>query len=166
MNKTYRVGKRFRRLEYFSVTINCLIVFVFFFIYRFLLSGVFPGLSDTVLAAVFLLLGAVVAKLTMKFAERYAAGIGYRVTDEGLTIISGARERQLAWKDFTAARLVEFQFRGVFPVQFQTAGETLTLNQYLDGLCELTGIVLERIAPYAELEPGLMEQAKKMNGVY
>lgn len=166
MDKTYRVGARFKKVKYFSVTVNCLVVACFYFIYQYVLSGVFPGLSATTLALVFLLLGAAVAKATLVVAERYAKGIGCRVTDEGLVVIRGGRERLLKWQDFSGARLVEFQFQGVFPVQFEVAGETVMLNQYLDDLCGLTSRVFERIAPYAKLDPQLVDQAKKLKGVY
>lgn len=166
MGKTYRIGARFRKLKYFSATVNCLVVLCFYFIYRFVLGGLFPNLPEAALAAVFLLLGALVAKATLAVAERYAAGVGYRVTEEGLVVLRGGRESLLKWRDFSGARLLEFQFQGVFPVQFRVAGETLLLNQYLDGLCELTSEVLTRIAPYAEIEPELMERAKQMKGVY
>ena len=166
MDKTYRVGARFKKVKYFSVTVNCLVVACFYFIYQYVLSGMFPNLSASALALVFVLLGAAVAKATLVVAERYAKGIGYRVTDKGLVAVRGGRERLFAWKDFSGARLVEFQFQGVFPVQFQVAGETMMLNQYVDDLCGLTSRVFERIAPYAKLDPQLVDQAKKMQGVY
>lgn len=166
MEKTYRVGARFKKVKYLSVTVNCLVVACFYFIYQFVLSGIFPNLSAAALALVFAALGVLVAKATLAAAERYARGVGYRVTDKGLVVIRRGRERLLAWKDFTGAQLAEFQFQGVFPVQFRAAGETLMLNQYVDDLCGLTSRVFEHIAPYAALDPQLVEQAKKMQGVY
>ncbi len=42
----------------------------------------------------------------------------------------------------------------------------MMLNQNLDGLCELTSVIFERIRPYTVLDPELVKRAKDMGGVY
>ncbi|MBR3559958.1 MAG: hypothetical protein IKN81_00250 [Oscillospiraceae bacterium] len=166
MEKTYRIGVRFRKLKYFSVAINCAIVFAFYFIYRYVFSGVFPGFVGAPLALVFLLLGVLVGRVTLIYADKYASGIEYRVTEKGLYERTGKREQTYAWEEFTGAKLQEFQFRGVFPVEFQVRGKPMMLHQSVDGLCELTAEVFKRIAPYAVIDPELVERAEQMRGVY
>ena len=166
MDKSYKIGVRFRKMKYFSVAINCAIVFVFYFIYRYIFSGIFPGFVGAPLALVFLLLGALIARVTVMYADRYAAGFEYRVTEKGLYERRGKREQTYAWADFSGAKLEEYQFRGVFPVEFQVNGRPMMLNQSVDGLCELTAEIFRRIAPYAQLDPELIKRAEDMRGVY
>ena len=166
MDKTYRIGLRYRKMQYASVVVNCLIVFAFYFVYRFVFEGVFPQFVGAPLALVFLLLAAVVARLTLTFTNRYAAGVAYTLTAEGLRYRSGKRESLYRWADFSGAKLVEYQFRGVFPVEFQVEGKPMMLNQNVDGLCELTCKIFERISDHVRLEPELVKRAADMRGVY
>jgi len=166
MHKTYTIGRRYRKLQYASAAVNCVIVFGFYFIYRFIFAEVAPGLVGAPLALLFLLLAAVVARLTLAFTDRYAKSVRYTVTAEGLLHRQGKRERLYRWADFTGATLEEYRFRGVFPVEFALGAKTLTLNQNLDGLCELTAEVLERIRPYAQPDAALVKRAQDMRGVY
>ena len=166
MEKTYRIGRRFRKLQYASVVVNCLIIFGFYFIYRFIFSGISPRFVGAPLALLFVLVGVIAAKVTLKVSDKYAAGVRCTLTKNGLRVVRGKQEQFYRWEDFSGARLEEFRFRGVFPVAFQVSGRQVMLNQYLDGLCELTYEIYERIAPYAELDPELVKQAKDMRGVY
>ena len=166
MGKTYRIGRRYRKMQYASVVVNCLIVFAFYFIYRFLLEGLFPRFVGAPLALTFLLLGVLVAHLTLRYTDRYAASVRYALTDEGLIYECGKRRQLYRWEDFSGATLQEYQFRGVFPVEFQVGGQPMMLNQSVDGLCELTCGIFEQIAPYARLDPKLVKRAEDMRGVY
>lgn len=166
MERRYRIGVRFRKIKYLSVAVNCGIVFVFYFIYRYVFEEAFPHFVGAPLALVFLLLALLVARVTLRVADRYASGIEYRATPDGLRTRAGKREQFYAWEDFSSAKLEEFRFRGVFPVEFQIAGKPVMLNQYVDGICELTAEIFERIAPYAQLDPELVKRAEDMRGVY
>ena len=166
MDKTYRIGVRYRKYKYLSIAVNCAIVFTFYFIYRFLLEEAFPKLVGAPLALLFLLLGVIVARVTAYFADKYAAQFGYRVTPEGLIAETWGRTTLYAWDSFSAAELREFQFRGVFPVEFQVGGKPMMLNQHVDGLCELTGEIFRRIEPHAKVDPALVKRAEDLRGVY
>lgn len=166
MEKTYRIGRRFRKLQYVSVAVNCLIVFGFYFIYRFIFEDIWPQFVGAPLALLYVLLGAVAARLTLSLSDKYAAGVRYTPVEEGLHAVEGKKEQFYRWEEFSGARLEEFRFRGVFPVVFQIAGKSVMLNQHVDGLCELTCEIFERIAPYAQLNPELVKRAEDMRGVY
>ena len=166
MNKSYRIGRRFRKMQYASVAVNCLIVFAFYFIYRFIFEGLFPQFVSGPMALIFLLLAVAVARLTLRFSDKYAASVCYTPTRDGLLYTRGKRELLYRWEEFSGAKLEEFRFRGVFPVEFQVSGKPMMLNQNLDGLCELTSEIFERIRPYAALAPELVKRAKDMGGVY
>lgn len=166
MGKTYRIGRRFRKLQYASVVVNCLIVFGFYFIYRYVYEDVAPQLVGAPLALLFLLLAVVISRLTLSLSDKYAASVRYTPTDEGLHIVQGKKERLYRWEEFSGARLEEFRFRGVFPVVFQVGGKSMMLEQNLDELCELTCRVFERIKPYARIDEELIKRAEDMSGVY
>lgn len=166
MERTYRIGRRFRKLQYVSVAVNCLIVFGFYFIYRFIFEGVAPQFVGAPLALAFALLGVITARLTLWASDKYAASVRYTPAEDGLHVMLGKKEQFYRWQEFSGARLEEFRFRGVFPVVFQIAGKSVMLNQHVDELCDLTCEIFERIAPYAQLEPELVQRAQDMRGVY
>ena len=166
MEKTYQIGRRFRKLKVISAVVNCLIVFGFYFIYRFLFEGLSPQFAGAPLALLFVLLGAVVARLTLNVWDKYAAGVRCVLTDDGLRVRQGKQESFYRWEEFSGASMREFRFSGVFPVEFQIAGKPVMLNQYLDGLCDLTCEIFERIAPSARLDEGLIQRAEDLRGVY
>lgn len=166
MEKTYRIGRRFRKLQYVSVVVNCLIVFGFYFIYRFIFADASPQFVGAPLALLFVLLGAVVARLTLSAWKKYAASIRCVLTENGLRVVQGKRELFYRWEEFSGAKMQEFRFHGAFPVVFQVAGNSVMLNQYLDDLCGLTCEVFEQIAPYAQLDPALVKRAEDLCGVY
>ena len=166
MGKTYRIGRRLRKLKYVSAIVNCLIVFGFYFIYRFVFEDISPQLVGAPLALLFVLLGAVTARLTLSAWDKYAASVHCTVTEKGLRVTQGKREQFYRWEEFSGAKMQEFRFHGAFPVTFQIAGESVMLNQSLDDLCGLTCEIFERIAPYAQLDPELIQRAEDLRGVY
>lgn len=166
MGNTFRIGRRFRKIKYLCVAANALVVFTFYFIYRYLFQSSFPEFVDAPLALIFLLIGLAVVRVTLWFADKYAQSISYQVTAEGLVITQGRAVRTILWTDFRGARLRTVQFQGPFPVEFQTGEETILLNQYVDELYVLTDEVFQHIRGHAAIAPELEEQARAMRGVY
>lgn len=166
MQDTYKIGRRFRKLKYICVVVNSLIVGVFYFVYRYLLEGVFPEFAQVPLALIFCALIVCVARITMWAADKYAAAITYTVKKDGLLYRVKDRERFYPWKDFSSVRLQGAYFQGVFPVEFQVGGEKLVLNQHIDGIYRLTGEIFHRIGDHVAVDPALVKQAEEMEGVY
>ncbi len=166
MDNTFRIGKRFLKIKFLCVIVNVLVVAVFYFIYRYLLEESFQAFVNAPLAIIFLAIGMATAKVTAWVADKYAAGILYRVTGEGLVTVQGKREQLFPWNGFTAARLRPYQLRGVFPVEFQLGEKVLVLNQYTDGLCRLTGLILNHIRDHAEIDPAVERQSRDLLDVY
>lgn len=166
MNHTFRIGQRFLKIKYLCVIANTLVVVVFYFIYRYLLEDVFRDFVDAPLVIIFLMIGLVVAKLTLWIANKYASSVAYQVTEGGLVVVRGQLEHLLPWSDFTAARLRPYHLRGVFPVEFQVGKKVLILNQYTDELCRLTGLILSHIRDHAEIDPVVEQQSRDLLGVY
>lgn len=166
MNYTFRIGKRFLKTKYLCTIVNTSVVAVFYFIYRHILADAFPDFVGAPLALIFLSIGLVVVKLTLWIANKYASSISYQVTEDGLIVVQGRLERLLPWTSFTAARLRPYSLWGIVPVEFQLEGKTLILNQYTDELCQLTGLILEHIRKYAEIDPAAEQRSQDLLGVY
>ncbi len=166
MDNSFRIGKRFLKIKCLCVLVNVLVVTVFYFAYRYLLEESFPDFVNAPLAILFLVIGAAVVKVTVWAADKYAAGISYRVTGKGLVTVQGRLERLLPWDSFTAARLRPYQFQGVFPVEFQLGEKVLILNQYIDGLCRLTGLILDHIRDHAKIDSVVEQRSRDLLDIY
>ena len=166
MKKEYVIGGRFKKLKALSVVLNSAIVFMFYFIYRYVFAGRLGILEGAPLAMIFLALGVVIAVISMRIADRYAASVSYRITDDGLVYRLGKREKLFRWKDFSAAKLREFGFSGVHPVEFTVEGRLMMLNQYVDDLCGLTANILDRIEDHVQIDPELRKRTSDLRGVY
>ena len=164
MNSTFQIGRRFLKIKYLCVITNVLVVAVFYFIYRYLLEETFPSFVNTPLAVIFLLIGLAAARITLWAADKFA--VSYRVTGEGLVMVRGRAEQLLLWSGFTSAKLRPYSFQGVFPVEFQVGNRVLVLNQYIDGLCRLTGLILDHIRDHAEIDPVVEQRARDLLDVY
>lgn len=166
MNNTFRIGSRFQKIKYLCAVANSLVVFVFYFIYRWLLQDMFPTLVDLPLALLFLFIGLVIVRVTLWAADRYANSIVYHVTDAGLMVVRNGMEKMIPWSDFCGVRLCSAAFSGPFPVEFRVGKEVMVLNQYVDGLYALTEQIFQHIRDYVTISPELEKRAKDMRGVY
>lgn len=166
MTKEYCIGPRFNKIKYLSVGVNSAIVFMFYFVYRYVFAGRLGALEGWPLAAIFAAIEFVVVFATLKVADKYASSISYRVTDEGLVYRMGKKEQLLRWKDFSSAILRELRFTGVHPVEFKVAGRTLMLNQYTADLCRLTDQVFDHIEDHIAIAPELRKHTRDLTGIY
>lgn len=166
MNETFRIGRRFLKIKYLCVIVNSFVVATFYFIYRYLLETSFPNFVKTPLALIFLAIGILTVKITLWATDKYASGISYHVTAEGLTVTQGHSVQTYSWGSFTNAKLRTYKFQGIFPVEFQVAGKILVLNQYTEELCRLTGLILDHIQDYAEIDPTARQKSQDLLDVY
>lgn len=166
MQTVFTIGRRFSKYKYLSVAANSFVVFTFYFIYRYLFGASFPQFAGMPLALIFVILGLIVAKITLWAFGKYAAGVSYQLTQSGLLVRTGSMERLYRWEDFRGAQFRDGSFQNVFPVEFQVGNEPLMLNQHLDGLCRLTYEIFLRIQDHVSLDPQLVQHAKNMLDVY
>ena len=166
MQTTFTIGRRLSKYKYLSVAANSFVVFTFYFIYRYLFGATFPKFTGVPLTLLFVILGLVVAKITLWAFGKYAAAISCQLTQSGLLIRNGSVERLYRWEDFRSAQLQDGSFQNVFPVEFQVGNEALMLNQHLDGLCRLTYEIFLRIQDHVSLDPQLVQHAKNMIDIY
>lgn len=162
MKKSYTIGHRFNKWKYAAVIINSFVVFTFYFIYSYL----FFGVSEVIMALIFVALGVLIAKVTVMLFDKYAFGVVYTVTDKGLSVKTGRIERLYLWEDFKSVSFADGGFQNVFPVEFKVKDEKIMLNQYLDDLCRLTRDIFEHIKTHVDIPPDLIKRAEDMTDVY
>jgi len=162
MNKVFLAGNRFAKMRNLSVVANCLVVFVFYFIYRYLLETSFPNFVGTPLLVVFLLVCAGIVKLTLVITGKIRDNIRYELTADALVIGKGKTERRYKWSAFQSAHLDETRLRDILPVYFMVGEERLTLNQYVDNIYELAYQMIRRVESHATIDPELRKRADCM----
>lgn len=166
MKDTFYIGRRFSKIKYLCVLVNSLVVLSFYFIYHYLLEGFFPEFVGGPLVLIFIGIGFAVARVTLWAANKYSSSVSYRLLEDGLLETLGKTQHLYRWKDFRSVRLRHYQFQSCFPVEFQIGERTLVLNQYIEGLCQLTSQIFVRISDYVDIDPALERQAADLTGVY
>lgn len=162
----FTTGKRFRKYKYIGMAVNGLIVFTFYFIYRYLFGDAFPVFTQPFMAYLFLALGVAVAYATRRAFDKYAAGIHYRVAPEGLIVQRGREENLYRWDCFCGVSFADGGFQNVFPVEFLVGEKKIMLNQHLDGLCQLTQEIFDHIDDHVDIPDALRKRAFDMLDVY
>ena len=166
MNRKFKPGKRLMKMKNLAIVACLIVVFVFYFIYRYLFEATFPQFVGLPMVILFILFGALVYKGVTYFYKKYADGTYYIVTDDALVVGVGKSEKKYAWNRFKKAGLSLNAVRAVCPVVFQIGDEELKLNQYVEDIYELVGRILSRIEPYAEIEEELKQRTQTMKGIY
>lgn len=166
MNRKFKPGKRLMKMKNLAIIACLLIVFVFYFIYRYLFQASFPQFVGLPMAILFVLFGVLVYKAVTWFYNKYAEGTYYIVTDDALVVGMGKTEKKYSWNKFKKARLNMNALRSVCPVVFQIGEEELKVNQYVEDIYELVSRILQRIEPYAEIEEELKQRTQAMKGIY
>jgi len=162
MNKVFLVGNRFAKMRNLSVVANCLVVFVFYFIYRYLLETSYPNFVGVPLVLIFLLICAGIVKLTLVITGKMRDNICYELTADSLVIGKGKTERRYKWTAFKSAELDDTKLRDILPAYFMVGEERLTLNQYVDEIYELAYQMIRRIESHATIDPELRKRADCM----
>lgn len=154
-------GRRFDRMRNACIFANCVVVFVFYFVYRYLMQDAMPNFVDGPLLIIFIVLGVVIAKVTQIFGDKLKAAIRYEITSEYLIVSSGKGQMRFPWKNFTEIGYDKFKMRSICPVYFIIAGEKLTLNQYVEDIFELIDQIIKK-TPQAEVDPKITQMVKAM----
>ena len=154
-------GNRFNKMRNVCILANCAVVFVFYFIYRYLMLDSMPNFANGPLLVIFIVLGVVIAKVTQIVGDKIKAAIRYEIAPEYLIVSSGKGQMRFPWKNFTEVGYDKFKMREICPVYFTIAGEKLTLNQYVDDIYDLVYQIVEKV-PQAEVDPEVMRLVKAM----
>lgn len=161
----YRMGRRLDVLKYTAVVIIAAISFVFYFIYDFVFSPVFPALAGLPLVLLFLAADLALVGLDFLLIKKFRAGVFYRVCPDGLEYVVFGKSNRYLWTNFSQACYGRISPGVVCPVTFTVQGRELRLNPYTEKIWDLSGEILRRIKPYAKLEPELLSKVEAMSGL-
>lgn len=161
----YRMGRRLDTVKYTAVIIIAAISFVFYFIYDFIFTPIFPALAGLPLVLLFLAADMLLIGLDFTLVKKIRAGVFYRVRPDGLEYVIFGKSNQYQWADFSAACYGRIGPGAVCPVTFTVQGRTIRLNSYTEKIWDLAGEILRRIEPYAALEADLLGKVEAMSGL-
>ncbi|MBR4578086.1 MAG: hypothetical protein IKO22_00585 [Oscillospiraceae bacterium] len=168
MKHVYTAGRRLSVVKTLSTVVNCAVVFVFYFIYRFLFAESAPNFVGWPLAAVFVAFAILVVFLTLKLWERYGDAIQYKVTADALLVGKGEKTKKYPWNRFAWIEMrsdTAFHFEAVFPAIFHMKEETLVINHYVGDSYGLAGEIVEHIQDQVTIPPELRRQISAMRGL-
>ena len=169
MDQIFTVGNRFKALTVLSVILNTAVVCVFYLIYRYLLGPSHPEFAKVPLLLIFLVIAALVNKVTLYVFARYAGMICYRVGDRELIVGSGQSEHRYPWEKFSSVQMDsagKYRLGTVVPVSFRVGNKALTLNQYVGDIYRLIDEILKHIEPYVSVDPELKKHVEAMKGTF
>ena len=154
-------GRRFDKMKNVCVLANSVVVFTFYFVYRYLLEPTYPDFVGAPLAAIFLLIEAAVIVLTNKVGAKIKAKIRYEIKPEYLEISSGKSVQRFPWANFTEAKFDQYRLRDIFAVSFMVGGTELTINQYVDDIYELVHQILQH-TDMKKIDPEVINRANNL----
>ena len=162
MNKVFVAGNRFDKMRNLCVFANLVVVFVFYFIYRYLFEAQFPGFVGTPMVILFVLFGAATVKATLWVGDKLKASIRYEIAKDCLIVSSGKTQRRYPWANFTSVNYEKFRMRDIMPVSFTIAGENLMLNQYVDDIYDLTYYIIKNLDPSVPVDEEITKRVNMM----
>lgn len=161
MKRVFLAGRRFDKMKNLCILANSVVVFSFYFIYRYLLETLYPATVGAPLIAIFILIEVVVVYLTNFFAQKLKVRIRYEIKPEYLQVSIGKTERKYPWANFTEAKFNPYRMRDIFAVTFVVAGTELPLNQYVDNIYELVYQILEH-TDMKKIDPEVINRARDL----
>ena len=168
MKHVYTAGRRLSVVKTLSAVVNGAVVFVFYFIYRFLFAESAPQFVGWPLALTFVIFGVLVVLVTLKLWERYGDAIQYKVTADALLVGKGEKTKKYPWSKFSRIEMrndTAFHFEAVFPAIFHMKEETLVINHYVGDSYGLAGEIVEHIQDHVTIPPELRRLITSMRGL-
>lgn len=158
MNKTFRCGRRFRRLRNFSYLLITAEVVFFYLVYLYILAGSYPQYAGNPLLAIFFGIEVLLMLLVRFIFGKIEGKLFYTVDDQGITLHNMAGVITLPWEQFESAASLPLGGRNPCPIYFMVNGRRFVPNQYLDDLAGLDTLIVDKIRSHAQIEPGLDEK--------
>lgn len=155
MSKTFRPGRRLRRLRNFAYILLTAEIVFFYLVYLYILAESYPQLAGNFLLFVFFLIEAVVMLLTRLLFRKIEEKFSCTVSDAGVTITNFLGSLTMPWADFTSAHTMVLGGRNPCPIYYMVAGKKFMPNQYYADLAILNTMILDHIRDHAEIEDGL-----------
>lgn len=145
MPRTFRTGKRLKRLQILAYILLTLEVAFFYLVYLYILADSYPQLAGTFLLTVFLLIECGIIFAARLFFEKYREKVSCTVDETGVTIRSLLGTLTMPWEDFEAVDNRVFGGRHPCPIRFTVKGKEFMPNQYLQDIAVLDTLILDKI---------------------
>ena len=161
----FPMGRRLNSFQYIATAAIAAVSFSFYFIYDFLFVPIFPWLAGYPLALIFTGAALLLIALLRFVIQKVRAGVFYRLTPDALEYTLFGRTTAYPWTQFSAACYGRVSPGVICPVTFTFQNRDFRLNQYTEQVWLLAKEILSRIAPSAQVEPGLSAKIEAMSGV-
>lgn len=157
MPRTFRPGKRLRRLEILAYIMLTLEVAFFYLVYLYVLADSYPQFAGAFLLTVFFVIEALIIMGAKWFFRQYREKVSCTVDQSGVTIRNMLGSYTMPWEDFESADNKVFGGRNPCPISFTVKGKTFMPNQYLADIAVLDTIIVDKIRDHAAIQEDLDE---------
>lgn len=155
--KKYGLGIRFYKYRNLCCILVGAVVLCFYFIYNYLFSNMISWWNDTLMAVVFILIGAAFIALIFWGADKIQKNVYYVLTESTLLSKSWSHSEEYPYQNFRRVYYGIVTLTSELPIVFELEnGCKIHLNPYIDELPELTGKLLKQVKPYAEIDPKVL----------
>lgn len=158
--KQYTYGKRFDRMRLLALFLYECLVFVFYFIYRYLFKA-----EGSLLVILFVGIAIVVAFLTFKIGDKLKHTLRYEVGEDGLKVVNGTKETVYDWSAFSEAQTKGLNLLDRYPVYFTVNNKRLELSQYVDHVSELGYDIMCHMPEHATVSDSFRTLTESMRGI-
>lgn len=158
--KQYTYGKRFDRMRLLALFLYECVVFVFYFIYRYVFEA-----EGSLLVVLFIGIGVLVAFLTLKIGNKLKQSLCYVIGEDGLTVISGKTEKKYSWSAFSEAQTKDVNLLERYPVYFTVNNERLELSQYVDHVAQLGHDIMCHMPETAVISDSFRTLTESLRGI-
>lgn len=155
MTKTFRPGRRLRRLRNFAYLLLTAEIVFFYLVYLYILAESYPQYAGNFLLAVFFAIEAVVMLLTRLLFNKIEQKFSCTVSDSGVTVTNFLGTLTMPWADFESAHTMILGGRNPCPIYYMVAGKKFMPNQYYADLAILNTMIIDHIRDHAQLEEGI-----------
>lgn len=155
--KKFGTDKRIRTVRNGCVIITCLVLFVFYFIYRLVFEDYIPQFIGWPMALAFVALGVVFASIYKSLAEKKSETTYYEVTDKFLRYRNGRLTKKYHWKDFSSVEPKSNDFMSRLPITFVVNGAPLEFNQFVDEPIALALSIIRHIDEHVCIDKEIMD---------
>lgn len=151
MPRTFRPGKRLKRLQFLAYIMFTLEVAFFYLVYLYILADSYPQFAGTFLLTVFFVIEAAILFGTKFFFAKYREKVSCTVNSEGVTVRNMLGSLTLPWEDFEAVSNKVFGGRHPCPIAFTVKGKAFMPSQYLEDIAILDTLIVEKIRDHVEI---------------
>ena len=141
----FGIENRIHFIKNGCIAAAAIVLFVFYFIYRYVFADYIPQFVGLPMLLGFITLGVVFAYIFGILERKKAESTYYELTDSHLLYRNGRLTKKYKWADFDKVEKAEHFSRSRVPVVFYVKGAPLELNHFLDSPAGLSLQIIRRI---------------------